>query len=248
MVYRSLPWIFVPSIILLVVAGVYVEEYDDKPWTEFSVILASIGIAVALAVFAIQTFQQGEIAELLKKSKERKDAEIKDKKIKNEYYEKMLVRSLCGLREISLGFPVLVAQNNMAKIREQWSRFKVPTERLYSLYVVGANIVDHVILDDVDSIRGSLADDLPEDVALETVVNLLSYPMNMLDALCTGRLKDRRLEVYKEDVQSLLDQVKSAKSNPKFVPDSESALNMYRNSVLRTYARRYLYPDEKPIE
>ena len=248
MVYRSLPWIFVPTIILLVIAGVYVEAYDDNPWTEFSVILASIGIAVALAVFAIQTFQQGELAEILRGSKDRDEREDHDKNIKNEYYEKMIVRTLCGIREISLGFPILVANNDVAQMRQQWSRFKVPTERLYSLYVVGANVVDHVILDDVDSIRGSLADDLPEDVALETIVNLLSYPMGMLDSLCLGRLKDRRIEVYNEDVQSIRDQIESAKSNPDFKPESETSLNLYRDSILRIYARRYVYPGEETIE
>lgn len=244
MIYRSLPWVFVPTIILLVIAGVYVESYDDDPWTEFGVILASIGIALALAIFVIQTHQQGELTDILRKSDERDNREEKDKNTKNDYYEKMIVRALGGIKEISLRITGHIAKNDVDAIHKEWSKFKIPSERLSSLYLVGANVVHHTILDDMDLIRGSLIDDLPEDAKLETIVNLLSYPMKILDSLFMIRLKDRRIEVYKEDVRSLEDQINSVKSNSDFNLESEASWNLYHNSVLKNYARRYLYPGE----
>jgi len=64
-VYKSLPWLFVPTIIILIIAGVYVEEYDNEPWSQFSVILASIAIALAVAIFAFQQIQSGKLQEIL---------------------------------------------------------------------------------------------------------------------------------------------------------------------------------------
>ncbi len=243
--YKALPWVFTPTIVILIIAGVYVEDYDNSPWTQFSVILAAISIAVAIAIFVIQTYQQGEIVEIIQKIDKAEKKEKDDNDEKREYYSKMLVRALGGIKEISENFPILIARNSEPKIiQEEWGRFKAPVERLSSLYVVGANIMDYTILDDIDLIRGTLAEQLDEEMDNKTLVPQIAYVTTLLNEVFLKKLKEKRLEVFKEDLQIIDKQIEFYKLEYKGSDKSEQGWDEYRKSIKSTYSRRYLYPGE----
>jgi len=233
--YRYLPWLFVPPIIILIIAGAYVESYDDEPWTQFSVILAAISIGVAVGIFVFQSYQQGEIAELITKGNDRDDREDKERRRKRDYYEKQYIHALTGVREQILKINGLVAKDKRVSknMKKEWEKFKMPAERLEFLNLVSTDIMEHEIVDDIDLVKGSLKADIPDE--LGSVTLLLAEMARVLDPLLLEKLKDRRLEVLKEQLDHLNEQVDKALETS----DNKDALKLFRETRARQIRRRY---------
>jgi len=113
--------------------------------------LALIGIGIAMMIGGITVLDGYSNS---KHRYERFEKE-EDKRI---YIEKMLVITLARTREqIRKTNETLLSENGVTEsVIAEWEKLKISAERLETLTVMGADSVNHEILDDADLVRGTI--------------------------------------------------------------------------------------------